>query len=94
MDKLFNCTRTGNSGPEHWQTYFQNSHDDFYRIEQKEWDSSTCKEWIETIDMGRRNDNIKNAWLTKCTCYQHCVYASVTAISNSYVKSVRMINNQ
>jgi uncharacterized protein len=40
----------GNSGPEHWQTYFQNSGDNFYRIEQQEWDAPTCKEWIETID--------------------------------------------
>jgi predicted alpha/beta hydrolase family esterase len=40
----------GNSGPEHWQTYFQNSGDNFYRIEQQEWDSPTCETWIETID--------------------------------------------
>jgi predicted alpha/beta hydrolase family esterase len=40
----------GNSGPEHWQTYFQNSGDNFFRIEQQEWDAPTCKEWIETID--------------------------------------------
>jgi uncharacterized protein len=40
----------GNSGPEHWQTYFQNSGDNFYRIEQQEWDTPTCEEWITTID--------------------------------------------
>ena len=40
----------GNSGPEHWQTYFQNSCDNFFRIEQQEWDAPTCEEWIETID--------------------------------------------
>ena len=40
----------GNSGPEHWQTYFQNSGDNFYRIEQQEWDAPTCKEWITNID--------------------------------------------
>lgn len=40
----------GNSGPEHWQTYFQNSGNNFFRIEQREWDSPTCAEWIETID--------------------------------------------
>lgn len=40
----------GNSGPEHWQTYFQNSGENFYRIEQQEWDAPTCKDWIETID--------------------------------------------
>lgn len=40
----------GNSGPEHWQTYFENSGDHFYRIEQLEWDAPTCDEWITTID--------------------------------------------
>lgn len=40
----------GNSGPDHWQTFFQNSGDNFYRIEQLEWDAPTCKEWVETID--------------------------------------------
>jgi uncharacterized protein len=40
----------GNSGPEHWQTYFENSGDNFYRIEQKEWDEPTCEEWIKAIE--------------------------------------------
>jgi uncharacterized protein len=40
----------GNSGPDHWQTYFQNSGDNFFRIEQQEWDAPTCEEWITTID--------------------------------------------
>lgn len=40
----------GNSGPEHWQTYFQHSADNFFRIEQHEWDAPACSEWIETID--------------------------------------------
>lgn len=39
----------GNSGPEHWQSYFQRSGDHFFRIEQKEWDKPDCKEWVETI---------------------------------------------
>ena len=40
----------GNSGQEHWQTYFQNSAHNFYRIEQREWEAPTCEEWITTID--------------------------------------------
>lgn len=40
----------GNSGPEHWQTYFENSGDNFYRIEQQEWEAPICEEWVETID--------------------------------------------
>jgi predicted alpha/beta hydrolase family esterase len=40
----------GNSGPQHWQTYFQHSAPNFSRIEQEEWDSPDCKAWIATID--------------------------------------------
>jgi uncharacterized protein len=40
----------GNSGPEHWQTYFENLGDNFYRVEQQEWDAPICEDWIETID--------------------------------------------
>ncbi len=40
----------GNSGPEHWQTYFERSADNFIRINQEEWDEPSCKEWVENID--------------------------------------------
>jgi predicted alpha/beta hydrolase family esterase len=40
----------GNSGPEHWQSYFQNAADHFYRIEQVEWDAPNCEDWIKTMD--------------------------------------------
>ena len=40
----------GNSGPEHWQTYFQHSAENFHRIEQQEWDAPVCAEWIAAID--------------------------------------------
>ena len=40
----------GNSGPEHWQTYFQNSAPNFFRIEQTDWDTPTCEDWIKNMD--------------------------------------------
>ena len=40
----------GNSGPEHWQTYFQNSAPNFSRIEQSDWDTPTCEDWIRNMD--------------------------------------------
>jgi len=40
----------GNSGKDHWQTYFENSGSNFYRIEQQEWEKPSCEDWIETID--------------------------------------------
>lgn len=40
----------GNSGPKHWQSYFENSGDNFHRVEQKEWDAPACEDWISTLD--------------------------------------------
>ena len=40
----------GNSGPEHWQTSFENSGDNFKRIIQQEWDAPVCSDWLTTID--------------------------------------------
>lgn len=40
----------GNSGPEHWQTYFESTGSHFHRVEQQEWDSPACEEWIMAID--------------------------------------------
>jgi uncharacterized protein len=40
----------GNSGEEHWQTYFEKSGDHFRRIVQQEWDAPDCNDWISTIE--------------------------------------------
>ena len=40
----------GNSGPEHWQSFFERSGEHFQRIEQQEWDAPDCHEWIANID--------------------------------------------
>lgn len=38
-----------NSGPQHWQSHWEEEYG-FIRIEQKEWDTPVCKDWINTID--------------------------------------------
>jgi predicted alpha/beta hydrolase family esterase len=39
----------GNSGPQHWQSLWENEFN-FTRIEQKEWDTPVCTDWIENIN--------------------------------------------
>jgi uncharacterized protein len=51
MTNYFIVPGLGNSGDEHWQTYFENSGDNFKRINQTNWDSPSCSDWIETIDL-------------------------------------------
>jgi uncharacterized protein len=50
MNKYFIIPGLGNSGPEHWQTYLENSGTNFQRINQQEWDVPNCADWIQTID--------------------------------------------
>lgn len=40
----------GNSGPKHWQSFFEESGENFHRIQQTEWDAPNCEDWINTID--------------------------------------------
>lgn len=40
----------GNSGPEHWQTYFESLGENYKRINQKEWDAPVCSDWLTVID--------------------------------------------
>ncbi|NOT93900.1 RBBP9/YdeN family alpha/beta hydrolase [Ferruginibacter sp.] len=50
MTNYFIVPGLGNSGPKHWQTFFEKSGDNFYRIKQQEWDAPNCSDWISTID--------------------------------------------
>lgn len=40
----------GNSGPAHWQTYFEASAPTFRRVEQKDWDTPACADWVDTLE--------------------------------------------
>ncbi len=39
-----------NSGPNHWQTYFERQLPNIHRIHQRDYDNAVCAEWIDTID--------------------------------------------
>ncbi|WP_336516186.1 alpha/beta hydrolase [Pollutibacter soli] len=57
MTHYFIIPGLGNSGPEHWQTWFEKSGGNFHRIEQKEWDAPECKDWVDSIDMAIKKYN-------------------------------------
>ncbi len=38
-----------NSGPDHWQTHWENKYG-FTRIQQSDWETPVCEDWINTID--------------------------------------------
>ena len=40
----------GNSGEQHWQTYFEESLPNSTRVKQAEWDSPECNDWVAEIN--------------------------------------------
>ncbi|MEN9444366.1 MAG: hypothetical protein RIS47_1256 [Bacteroidota bacterium] len=50
MTNYFIVPGLGNSGAEHWQTYFESKGEQFQRIQQKEWDAPNCEDWVQNID--------------------------------------------
>ncbi|MFT3936123.1 MAG: alpha/beta hydrolase [Chitinophagaceae bacterium] len=43
-----------NSGPEHWQTYWEQRYN-MTRIQQRDWDAPVEEEWTETIEKALQN---------------------------------------
>ena len=50
MTHYFIIPGLGNSGPLHWQTWFEEQLPNAKRIHQKEWDAPDCTDWLNTID--------------------------------------------
>ncbi|MDR0793656.1 MAG: alpha/beta hydrolase [Chitinophagaceae bacterium] len=50
MTNYFIIPGLGNSGEAHWQTFFEKSLPDIQKINQQDWETPKCIDWIETID--------------------------------------------
>lgn len=48
QSQVFILPGLGNSGEKHWQTIWENRFD-FTRINQRDWDTPVCDEWVDTI---------------------------------------------
>jgi len=46
----------GNSGPQHWQSIWEKEYN-FTRVEQKDWDTPICADWIENINTEIKKHN-------------------------------------
>jgi uncharacterized protein len=45
----------GNSGPQHWQTLWEQSNPDFQRVQQRDWGHPVCEEWCAVLEIAARN---------------------------------------
>ena len=63
MTNYFIVPGLGNSGEEHWQSFFESSGENFKRIQQQEWDAPVCADWIETIDKALAGQDLSSVVL-------------------------------
>ena len=38
------------SGPGHWQSRWEQTHPTFRRVQQRDWNSPDCGEWVDTLN--------------------------------------------
>ncbi len=50
MNKYLIVPGYGNSGPQHWQTYFENTLPGCSRIHQESWDKPVMQDWVTNIN--------------------------------------------
>lgn len=41
----------GNSGPDHWQTRWEQADPAFTRVAQRDWERPICSEWVAALDL-------------------------------------------
>ncbi|RZK53616.1 MAG: alpha/beta hydrolase [Hymenobacter sp.] len=61
--RFFIVPGLGNSGPDHWQTYFERQNPDFVRIQQREWDAPARAEWVATIEHALAGEDLSQVVL-------------------------------
>lgn len=40
-----------NSGPDHWQSIWGREHSEFLRVEQRDWETPACEDWVAALDV-------------------------------------------
>lgn len=44
-----------NSGPEHWQSIWEAMHPEYRRVQQADWETPRCADWVRTLDAAIRS---------------------------------------
>jgi len=63
MSTYFIIPGLGNSGPEHWQTWFETQGPEFHRVEQKEWDAPDRDDWLVNIEKALKGQDLSQVVL-------------------------------
>ena len=61
--RVFIVPGLGNSGPDHWQTYFERVQPTFTRIEQRQWETPDRHEWVATLERALAGEDLRRVVL-------------------------------
>ena len=79
----------GNSGPTHWQTYFERSSPAFTRIEQQEWDAPRCDDWVAAIEAALAGEALEQVVLVGhslgCVTIAHWAARQARSIKGAFL---------
>ena len=82
----------GNSGPQHWQTYWEQANPDFERVQQRDWDQPDCNEWVTTLEAAVKKTGSKNIVLVAhslaCLVVAHWASQQHTPIKGALLVAV------
>ena len=65
----------GDSGPEHWQSRWEQANPEFRRVVQRDWLSPVCREWVEALERAIRGAGapvVLVAHSLGCVAVAHC----------------------
>ena len=82
----------GNSGPQHWQTLWEQSNPGFVRVQQRDWDHPVCADWVAAIeDAVKRSgpDTVLVAHSLACLAVAH--WAAGTDRRHSPVRAALLV---
>lgn len=71
-----------NSGPEHWQSYWEREDSACRRVRQDEWDAPRCADWVRALDAAVAAEPgpvVLAAHSAACALVAHWVHAARTA---------------
>lgn len=88
---LLICPGIGNSGPKHWQSLWEQAHDGFVRVGQRDWYRPVCTEWVDTLEATVRRhgpDAVFVAHSLACLAIAHWACQRGTQIRAAFLVAV------
>lgn len=84
----------GNSGPEHWQSYWEKTHPSFKRINQTEWDAPDCRDWVAVPDQAieaSQQDVVLVGHSSSCALISHWANYAKNSAHRKKVKGALLV---